>query len=207
MTTAIDRLDPLTFGAEPQAQRTRSPVEDAALLRRAHEGDAGASRELLRRHAPRIHRIVLAAHGDRELARDVVQETFLRAIAQAEQLRADTGLFPWLVRIALRIAIDQKKKLRREILQERLPEPEVLIRTPAAERRLSEAEDAEAVQAALARLTPRWRELVVLRYFGGFTVAEIAQIADRSEVAVRKDLERARGRLRKLLANWFEVER
>jgi DNA-directed RNA polymerase specialized sigma24 family protein len=44
----------------------------------------------------------------------------------------------------------------------------------------------------------------VLRYFAGFSAAELATVFNKSEVAIRKDLERARGKMRGLLAPWFE---
>jgi RNA polymerase sigma-70 factor, ECF subfamily len=193
------------FLVQDTAEEDRSRrVADADLLRSAHAGDARATRELLDRHAPKLFRIVHAAHGDRQLAEDVVQETFLRAIDQAHQLREDTGMFSWLVRIAIRIGIDEKRKLRRVLFSSDPPEP--VSDGPGLERSFAEKQDQETVRAALVRLSARHRELVVMRYFAGFSVAEIAEITERSEVAIRKDLERARDRLRKLLKTWFEED-
>lgn len=185
--------------------RTRVDLQarpDLELLELAGRRDEGACRELLDRYGPRLLGIVQAAHGDLSAGEDVVQEAFLRAIQQRGQLRQEASFFPWLVRIALRVAIDLRRKTKRETLvgedleQDAGPEA-------GPDQRLHEAEDVAQVKAALAQLRAYPRELLVLRYFNGFSVAELADVYEKSEVAIRKDLQRARDAMRDHLADWF----
>ena len=64
-------------------------------------------------------------------------------------------------------------------------------------------QDQEAVRRALTALDEDTRELIVLRYWAGLSVAELAEILDAEEPAVRKRLERARAKLERRLRGWF----
>jgi RNA polymerase sigma-70 factor (ECF subfamily) len=107
------------------------------------------------------------------------------------------------VRIGIRVGIDHKRKVRRETLVDEIPEP-TSSDASDPERDASVSQDGERVREALRQLKDYPRELIVLRYFGGFSAAELANVFNKSEVAIRKDLERARGKMRGFLAPWFE---
>jgi RNA polymerase sigma-70 factor (ECF subfamily) len=178
-------------------------MSDGALLGLARKGDERACRELLLRHGPRLWAAVEATHRDPGLAEDVVQETLLRAIERADQLLDEHRAFPWLVRIALRVAIDHKRKVRREHpLEEGWDAPAAPEDGP--EHRVTSEEDARRVAAAVARLPDYQKELVSLRYFAHLSAAELAEVFGKSEVAIRKDLQRARAQLKTALAPWME---
>jgi len=185
--------------------RDHRSMADAVLLKRAAQQDEPACRELLRRHGPRLCAVVEATHRDAGLAEDVVQETFVRAIQRVDQLRDEAQVFPWLVRIALRLAIDQRRKTRREAsLHEDWDAPARPEEGP--EYRLASRQDARLVERAVARLPKYPRELVALRYFAHLSSAELAEVFGKSEVAIRKDLQRARARLKEILLPWVDDE-
>lgn len=187
--------------SEPRFLETEG---DARLLRMAADGDERACRELFGRHGQRLFAIVEAAHGDLGLTEDIVQESFLRAIKCAGQLREVSSFFPWLVRIAMHKALDLRHKVRLETLTARAPEA---VSEDLIDDQIACNEDAVQVRTALARLPPKARQVLVLRYFSSFSVAEIAEVVDKTEAAVRKDLQRARKALAHELGPWFEVER
>jgi RNA polymerase sigma-70 factor (ECF subfamily) len=197
----------LTFGTPWVRDRSTRMLEaqgDRALLSLARDGDERACRELIDRHGQRLLSVVSATQGDLQLAEDIVQETLIRAMEQADQLREEASMFPWLVKIALRVGLDYRRKLRRETLTDRFKDvQESSERSP--EQSLARSEDAERVQEALSRLKPYQRELMVLRYFASFSTAELAAVFSKSETAIRKDLQRARERVKKLLGDWFEA--
>lgn len=177
-------------------------LDDGALLARSAAGEEAACRELLERHGPRLLAVVQSTHRDLGLAEDVVQETFIRAIQSADQLRSGASLFPWLVRIALRLAIDHRRKEHRAApLDEH---PDLPASDVAPDHQAQANQDAARVDAALAELDPHARELLVLRYFTNLSVRELSEVFDKSEAAVRKDLQRARGKMKRHLAPWFE---
>lgn len=184
---------PLFFARSSRAAQVRA-LGDRALLLAARDGDGAACRELLTRHAVRLHELVRAAHPELGLADDVVQETFLRAFAEADRLREEASTFAWLVRIALRLAIDARRKHRREVLDDGAASARADRRAPS-EKGL-DTEDVRSVRAALEGLDDYRRELVVLRYYGSFSTLELAELFEKSEVAIRKDLERARAKLK-----------
>ena len=76
---------------------------------------------------------MIATQGYPAIAEDVVQETFLRAIKEADKLREETSMFPWLVKIALRAGIDYRRKIRREMLTDTIVETADVGWTSAAD--------------------------------------------------------------------------
>jgi RNA polymerase sigma-70 factor, ECF subfamily len=187
-----------------RAEEEPRTLGDARLLELAKAGKEAAARELLERYGHRLLSIVEAAHGDLAMSEDIVQEAFIRAIQQGHQLRDESSVFPWLVRIALRVAIDFRRKVRRETPTEIMTE--LPDEAAGPERSLEAAQDAARVKGALERLEPYRRELMILRYFASFSVTELAEVFQKTEVAVRKDLQRARDDMRKDLVEWFEAE-
>lgn len=199
-----DALDAPAGGSEAGA----APVGvegDRTLLGRAHSGDEAACREILARHGQRLLDVVHATHGELGVSEDIVQETFIRAIAKADRLREEASMFPWLVQIAIRVGLDYRRKVRKETLTDvfaDLPSP----KDAAPDNQLAAAEDSERVRRALSRLKDYPRELIVLRYFASFSIAEIAAVFGKSEPAIRKDLQRARERVKRLLGGFFDGE-
>ena len=123
--------------------------------------------------------------GSYDGARDAVQEAFARALRRRRQLRRTESLAPWIWKIALRIAIESKRRERTvsDGGGPALPRPE---RDP---------ELADAVAA----LPPRRRLIVFLRYFADFSYAEIAEACDVSEGTVAAALAQAHAALRESL--------
>ena len=89
------------------------PNTDEALLGLAKKGDRGALTELVRRHRARVERLAVAVMGDRESARDVAQEGFLRMLRSLEKLDPERGLKGWLDRVVVNLAIDHLRRRKR----------------------------------------------------------------------------------------------
>ena len=188
-----------------RAQPDLGALDDGALLRRAAGGDEAACRVLLGRHGPRLMGVLQASGRSAAQAEDVVQETFLRAFSRADQLQDDSRLFPWLVRIGLRVAIDLERKTRREACVE-APGGEASDPDADPVRELEAAQSKQMVVDAVARLPEQPRRLVQMRYFAHLSTAELAEVFDKSEVAIRKDLQRARAKLKAILQPWLEAD-
>ena len=113
--------------------------------------------------------------GDRAKAEDVVQETLLRAWRDRTVLESTTaGARAWLFTVALRLVIDDWRSSRahREVLADEVPEPRGEV---AATDGLLEG---WLVADALGRLSTEHRQVLLLCYFGGRTVAEAAAELD-----------------------------
>lgn len=139
--------------------------------------------EQLYRDRYRTFRDVLAGVvGSHDLAREVVQEAFARALRERRQFRGDGSLEAWVWRIAVNVALKQRQDLRREW---------ELDAEPAGIDVRSDPD----VRAAVQSLPPRRRLVVFLRYFADLSYAEIAEVIDVSEGTVAATLAQARAEL------------
>ena len=170
----------------------------SAILDRTTESSSATDRlaSLFEVHHQRLFRLAVRLSSDREEARDLVQETFLRAARSPRSVPdGDSPGEAWLVRTLVNLCRDRYRRVA-----VRLRGREVLKR--AAERSVDpeEAEVARAtVRSALARLSPRRRAVVVLHELEGRSSREIARLLGVSEVTVRWHLLVARRELARVL--------
>jgi RNA polymerase sigma-70 factor (ECF subfamily) len=159
---APSRRDVSLFAAWPLRR-----ASDAALVRAAQRGSDAAVEELFSRHWPDAYRTALLIAHDRAAAEDIAQEAFLSALRALPRFDRRRPLRPWLHRIVVNRAIDwaRARRLRQEIGVEAAPEPAAPV---PAELGLGE------LGAALARLSPEHRAVVVMRYLLELTPGEIA---------------------------------
>lgn len=158
---------------------------DATLVRAAQRGSERALETLFRRHWPTLYRAAYLVAGDRATAEDIAQEAFLAAVRALPRFDRRRPLGPWLHRIAVNRAIDftRVRALRREVGADAAGEP------PARpERELLEC-SAELV-AALARLTPEHRAVIVMRYLLELSPGEIARALELPRGTVNSRLRR-----------------
>jgi RNA polymerase sigma-70 factor, ECF subfamily len=179
---------------------------DLDLLRRMREGDERALEVLYKRYGGLIFTLALRIVGDPELAREVLQDTFLRCWDGRETYDAGRGRVAWwLTGITRNRAIDL---LRSRPHQGRLREQEIL----PGEARMSDSGPSEAAEAsalrravasALESLSTAQRRAIELAYYGGFTQTEIARDLGEPLGTVksrtREGLERLRVSLRPLI--------
>lgn len=144
---------------------------------------AEAIEELYRQRYGRFRDGVATITGDRESARDVVQETFARALRKRRSFRGEGSLEAWVWRIALRTA--------REHVGRR-PGVSLNGSVPAA---LDEPHRDPALAEALQTLPPKRRLIVFLRYFADLSYAQIAEVCGVSEGTVGATLAQARAAL------------
>lgn len=148
--------------------------------------------ELFDAHQRRLFHLALRLCSDREEARDLVQEAFLRAARQPESVAGEA----WLVRTLVNLCRDRYRRLA-----VRSRAKEELTREGRQERsHPEEAQVAKAtVQAALAHLSPRRRAAIVLHEIEGRPVRDVARLLGVTEVTVRWHLLAARRELAKML--------
>ncbi|HYE98405.1 MAG TPA: sigma-70 family RNA polymerase sigma factor [Planctomycetota bacterium] len=166
--------------------------EDDDLVLEARGGSASAMETLYRRHAPRLLAYALRVTGDRDLAEDVVQETFAWFFRNLERYEPQGKLAAYLFRIAHSTATDEAVAARkaRRAVDRRSPIAE------APDDPLGELPTAERVQAALAALPAHLREVVVLRLFQGLDYAAVGEATGVSEATARSRMRYALAALR-----------
>jgi RNA polymerase sigma-70 factor (ECF subfamily) len=173
---------------------------DEALMQEVKGGSLDAFQALYYRHHRSVFNFLLRALGDRSIAEDLLQETFLRMFARREDYRPTAAFRTWLFTIARNLIIDQFRRQRSGPDLERAESLETMVDPGAAPLREAEAQElAELLQNAVQRLPPSQREVLLLSRFGGLSPAEIAEVTGTSPTAVRVTLHRALRRLRDLL--------
>jgi len=155
--------------------------DERAWVRGAQAGSASDLEALFRAHWPRAFRAAYLVTHDAAAAEDIAQEAFLAAVRRIDRFDRRRPFGPWLHRIAVNRAIDwtRSRRLRSEVpLKDRISAPG------------SDTTPGDDVMAALARLSPEHRAVIVLRYFLEFTPGEIADALDLPRGTVNSRLRR-----------------
>lgn len=158
----------------------------ADVLRRAQRREPDALTRLVDAYAPRVFGLLYRLTGRRDVAEDLVQETFLRMVRNIEKYE-HTGRFePWLFRIAANLARDQARARVRRGNEAPLDDdwttgnplaggiPANPVEQP--DNRLLRREQQAALEAGLRRLSPTEREILMLRFMGELSFRQIAEI-------------------------------
>lgn len=173
------------------------------LVARAVTGDRGAFSDLVRRHQNGVYTLAVRLTGDREIGADVAQEAFVRAWRAMPSFRGDARFSTWMFRITANTASTHRSRARRnraDSLEQLMVEPQDEAPTP--EREAESVDLGTRLTAALDRLPPSQRMVVVLKDVYGWTHREIAEHLDVSVPATKVRLHRARSALRAQL--WAE---
>jgi len=164
-------------------------LTDTELVKRAQQGDQDAFGTLSRRWSGSIEAFLRRLNGDAEEARDLCQETLLRAWTRISRLRNPEGLKAWLHRIALNLSRDRGrlKGLGKGRMAPWPADGAVDLPCPADDpHTLASRRDlAASIQRALLGLPRSQREAIVLREYEGFTSAEIAELVGVPAATVR----------------------
>ena len=172
-------------------------LSDDEAIRRCQDGDREAFRHLVERYKNPLYGTAYLMTGNAALAEEHVQEAFLSAWRGIRTFRRGRPAKPWLMRILVNTVISQQRRRRLAVV----PIDESLLpgSAPGPHAEAEAAEDRDAVRAAIARLSPEHREVVVLRYFAELTVPQVARSTGVREGTVKSRLHRALRRLRELL--------
>ena len=176
--------------------------DDAGLVREAQEGSLGAFSRLYERYFDRVYRYMMARVGDPAEAEDLTQELFLRVMGSLKSFRFRGPPFSaWLFRIARNLAVDRAR--RRKTAGGSVPLEEIVEVAGGenVEREALRALDRQEVARAIERLTQLQREVVLLRFMGGFSLAETATAMKRNENAIKALQHSALQALRRVLGD------
>jgi RNA polymerase sigma-70 factor, ECF subfamily len=172
-----------------------SGSSDREILLRLREREPGAFDEVYRNYHERIWRFLYRLAGSIQAAEDLFQDTWLAAARNADRLREDTELLPWLYTIArnkyrngLRFAAFERRRLAA------VEEQHAAIDS-LAEDATDFRHKTEAFARALARLPDVHREVLVLHFIEGLETEQVARVLGLRPDAVRKRLSRARAEL------------
>ena len=182
-----------------------------AAARLTASGDERDAAGILAQHGRWLRTIIFARLREPQAVDEVLQEVAL-AVVKGQSLPADERAVPsWLYRVAVRQALLYRRKLgRRRKLQDRfteaLPPLDHDPRSPDPLAWLLADERRKLIRVALAKLAPREREVLLLKYTEDWNYQQIADHLGISHAAVESRLHRARARLRQELAALNVIE-
>ena len=188
--------------------------QEVVLLARA--GREVAYRELVRRYERPVFALVYRMVRDRELAEDLAQETFVKALNAIESYRPEFKFSSWIFKIANNAAIDHLRRRELDTLSldgsphAVTPESMQASALQIGDRqetpldRVEAKELGAAIEAAIGRLRPEYRSCILLRHVEGRAYEEIAEILDLPLGTVKTYIHRARNELRLALAHLRE---
>ena len=182
---------------------------DELLLRRARRGDPEAFEQLIGPLEQRIWRICWHYTGNREAAEDCGQETMLRIWRNLGNYRGDCALESWVYRIAANCCMDylRKKKRDRSVSVEPLKEQgfDPADTSPGTEEQAVTGDEHRRLREAITLLPEEQREALVLTQLEKIPYEQAAQMLGTSEGTVKSRVNRAKARLREMLAEEREL--
>lgn len=170
--------------------------QDAAIIELCQRGHPAGFSRLVAAYQERVYRTAYRFLHDREDARDVTQEVFIRTVRAIGSLDPNRPLWPWLRRVTANLSLNLLRRRQSHLSLDGLPEG-ALSDDGRGEPAWTLAELAEA----LAELPPLWRMVLTLRHQEGLSYEEIARLTNLPEGTVKTYLFRARRMLRAKLAN------
>jgi RNA polymerase sigma-70 factor (ECF subfamily) len=186
--------------------------EDLELIRRCREGDSNAFRGVVERYQERIRLLIYGIVFDRHLAEDLAQEAFIKAWQALPRFKGESTIFTWLYRIAVNLALDDKRRKQRSPLESLDDIPEAGTELPQSARlRPDRQAQSEEMRSALRRgmegLSDAHRTVLILREWEGLSYQEIAAATGSSSGTVMSRLFYAREKMREQMEKYFRGEK
>ncbi len=176
-------------------------MTDEQLVKAYAQGNNEAFDTLLKRHQDKIYTYILRMIRNEDIANDIFQETFVKAIMTIKQGRyTENGKFPaWISRIAHNLIIDYFRQEKSENLQSAdLEDVDVLNRKELCEATIEDViiheQIRDDVKHLITQLPPLQREVLTMRYYQNLSFKEIAEITGVS-------INTALGRMRYAIIN------
>lgn len=194
------------------APKTMQDDTEESLLERSRGGDPKALEELLGRHQAQIYRFGMKLCRNPDDAADVVQETLLAMARGIRDFRGASSLSTWLFTVARSHCIKKRRRSKfapsgeASLEQEGAREAHGLAdHAKHPDEALAGREIEVALERAIGKLDPMYREVLVLRDGEGLTAPEVAEVLGLSVQAVKTRLHRARLAVREELAPLMDV--
>jgi RNA polymerase sigma-70 factor (ECF subfamily) len=189
---------------------------DLNLVKRARNGDRAAFNDLVERYQRRLYGVCFGILRNHDDALDMVQETFVRAYRSLDRFEGNSSFYTWSYRIARNVCIDHIRKQKRQRTvdyddtygghQEAADGNILPQRLDVDPSRMAQRKElAEQLTLALDTLSPKHREILLLREIEGLAYAEIAELLEISIGTVMSRLFFARKNMQAALADYVGV--
>ncbi len=182
----------------PPVHPARLPADQGALVERAQRGDPAALRLLYDTHVDRVYRLTYRLTRREHLARELTQDTFVRAFAVLSQFRGDSEFGSWLHTIAVSVTLNELRRLSRVETRETVLDE---VMTEARGAPYSDPMLRRRLERAVAALPDGCRTVFLMHDAEGYTHEEIANALGVSVGTTKAQLSRGRAKLRVALAD------
>jgi RNA polymerase sigma-70 factor, ECF subfamily len=188
---------------EPALVLTRAtssdPVTEPDLIARVRAGDRAAARTLYDAHVGRVLRLAHRITGDTQLAREVTQDAFVKALSRLDQFRGDSAFSTWLHRITVTVALNAVKKVKRQHGREAPIEDAEILSGESGEGDDVDPLLRERLHRAIDALPEIYRTTLIMHEFEGYSHIEIAEALGVAVGTCKSRLFIARAQLRAAL--------
>ncbi|MDE6570497.1 MAG: sigma-70 family RNA polymerase sigma factor [Alistipes sp.] len=175
-------------------------ADDRRLVELVLAGDDGAFEHLFNRYRDAIRRLLAQRLGNRSHVDDLLQETFIKVYINLHRYRAEYTFGQWVYTIARNTFIDFVRRQQDDLsIDERFTAPASLAPTP--EERVISLQQRSQIEGYLERLSPRYRQLIVLRFFDELSYEEIAEKLAVPLGTVKTQIHRAREQMCRFIQN------
>jgi RNA polymerase sigma-70 factor, ECF subfamily len=182
---------------------------DEELVKLARAGDREAFEILAQRHQQKAYHIAFGFARDREEAKDLSQDAFLKAFMNLKNFDGRSGFYTWFYRILVNVCLDHKRRRSARATEEfneavakqlEPSRPSAVSRTPDGQAMASQL--SHKVGVALEALPPKQRTAFILKNHQGLSIKEIAEVMETAEGTVKVHLHRAVKALREDLSEF-----
>lgn len=182
---------------------------DEQLVDLARKGDRRAFEELVERHKQKAYHLAFDFARDREEAKDLSQDAFLKAFTNLKSFDGRSSFYTWFYRILVNVCLDYKRSKQRKSTEEFDETTEQRIEAShrsgqpiSPDQQVIAGQISHKVSIALEALPARQRTAFILKNHQGLSIKEIATLMDTAEGTVKVHLHRAVMSLRQSLAEF-----
>src|ERR1044071_5380785 len=201
-------MEAVSLASQPSARAGALMNSSGEIIALARRGDDDAFRLIFERYARPIISFIYDMVGQRDLAEELTQETFVRAYKNLSGLRDDTKLSTWLFGIAKNVARESLRTRHREDHKVELDDDRVIELKDdnlPPDRALLDKELNGVIQDALSSLDEDKRMVFTLKVFHQRSYEEIAEITGFSIPKLKTDLHRARAEMKRRIRPYLGV--
>lgn len=194
-------------------------TDDLTLVQRVRSGDQRAFKTLVERYQRKVFSVALGMLKDKEEARDVAQEAFVKVYRYLDHFKGDASFYTWLYRITVNICIDVMRRkggakgeavefdetLAMDVSEANLGALGTRLGTNPQKSALRR-ELAEKIQAALEQVPEKHRAILLLREVEGMSYEDLARTLEIPKGTVMSRLFHARLKVQKVLNEYLELD-
>jgi RNA polymerase sigma-70 factor, ECF subfamily len=225
MPTAATLSMPVFAGKEEEVEKKwyRAPAlatDDLTLVARVRTGDQRAFKLLVERYQRKVYAVALGMLKDKEEARDVAQEAFVKVYRYLDHFKGDASFYTWLYRITVNICIDVMRRKGSARGDEHVEFDEA-VQMDTAEANIGSLgtrlgtnpqksalrrELADRITAAIQQIPEAHREILLLREVEGMSYEDLSRILNIPKGTVMSRLFHARLKMQKILGEYLELD-